>query len=209
MKLQRSTWILLLVAIALAGGVALYESQQANQPPTAESGSGERLFDFTEADVVKLIVKRPDTILSFEKSGDSWRMTAPQQAPAEPAAIAFLLNIVTQDPTLQTLEAALEQLSEFGLDQPQETIALTLADGATHTLAIGKPDFSGDSRYARLLDAADAAAEAPVKVYVVSGGITNAIQRPEPEWLAAADSAPPSAQPAQAEPPAAAPAPAN
>jgi hypothetical protein len=190
MKLQRSTWILLGVAIALGGGVLIYETYRAQPGEVAEQGSGEPVFAFEESDVQQLTLARQDTTLTFEKDNDgNWLMTKPKQEPAQAAAIAFLLNILTTDPALQTLSATPDQLKDFGLEDPTATVTLTLADESTHTLTVGTPDFSGDSLYvmtptADTQDAQETSeSAAEITVYVVSGGLTNGIERPVDDWL--------------------------
>jgi Domain of unknown function (DUF4340) len=201
MKLQRSTLALLGIAVVLATSILIFESQKAQKStsetasatdPTgmvADKAKGEKVVSFLEEDVQSLTIQRVDTTLSFTKdSAGLWQMNAPQKAPAEPAAIAFLLDILTSDPAIQTLEATAADLAGFGLTSPKATLTLTLADGSTHTLAVGDTDFTGDSRYVQVLEPlgkTDAAQ--PIPVYVVSGGITNGIERPVAEWLAPKD----------------------
>ncbi|MEL6136026.1 MAG: DUF4340 domain-containing protein [Cyanobacteria bacterium J06628_6] len=182
MKLQKSTLALLGAAIALTLGVIVYETQFSEGPQTEDTATGERLFTFEETDVQALNLQRDDTNLAFERDLDNpdievgWRMVEPEETLAEPAAVAYLLNILTTDPSLQTLTATSEQLQQYGLDNPDATIELTLADDTTHTVKVGGTDFSGDNRYVQV--------DESETVYVVSGGITNGIERPVNEWIA-------------------------
>ena len=185
MKLQKSTLALLIGAIALTFGVVVYETQ-VSSGPQAEDAEGERLFTrnqaFEETDVQRLTLTRGDETLVFEQNLDnpdieiSWRMVEPEATLAEPAAIAYLLNILTTDPSLQTLTATPEQLTQYGLDDPDATLELLLADETTHTVKVGGTDFSGDNRYVQVDDGET--------VYVVAGGITNGVERPVEEWIA-------------------------
>jgi Domain of unknown function (DUF4340) len=200
MKLQRSTLALLGIAVVLATSILIFESQKAQKAATEESNgsdpnalvqeeqaTGEKIVSFQESDVQSLTIKRTDTTLSFTKdSAGLWQMSAPEKAAAEPAAIAFLLDIITADPAIQTLEAKASDLAGFGLTSPHAIVTLTLADGSIHTLTVGNTDFTGDSRYVQVLAAADKAPEPdqPFQVYVMSGGINNGIERPVAEWLA-------------------------
>ncbi|NEP15565.1 MAG: DUF4340 domain-containing protein [Leptolyngbya sp. SIO4C1] len=197
--MQRSTWILLVVAIALGGGVLLYENQRGQE--AGEATRTDAIAPFEESAVQQLRIERSGETIAFEKdeAGD-WRMTEPQQQPAEPAAIAYLLNILTNEPA-QPISAAAADLEPFGLAEPAATLALTLTDESTYSLAVGDTDFSGNSRYVRPLTA-----EAPadtetvgaetVEVYLVSGGLSNGIERPLEEWLVADDAAEALDQPA-------------
>ncbi len=185
MRLQKSTLALLGVAIALTFGVVVYETQYSGGPQAEDAETGERLFAFEETDVARLTLEREDETLVFEQNRDnpdieiSWRMVEPKATLAEPAAVAYLLNILTTDPSLQTLTATPEQLAEYGLNDPDATIELVLADDTTHFVKVGGTDFSGDNRYVQVDDRDT--------VSVVSGGITNGIERPVAEWIAVTD----------------------
>jgi hypothetical protein len=161
-----------------------------------QAGAGELIFSFGEADVEGITLQRPDGTLVFSKAAEgTWQMTKPQAAPAESGAIAFLLTQLT-NPATRTLNVEASTLKDFGLAQPDTTITL-LAKGQSYELAVGITDFSGDKLYVRATetqsatsdaaasDSTDAAADA-VKVYVVSGGLENAINRPTTGWLATA-----------------------
>lgn len=186
MKLQKTTLALLGAAIALTLGVVVYETQISGGPPAEEAARGERLFadPFDETAVERLSLQRDGTTLTFEQNLDNpdidigWRMVEPERTLAEPAAIAYLLNILTTDPSLQTLTATPAQLTQYGLDDPDATLELVLADGTAHTVKVGGTDFSGDNRYVQV--------DEGETVHVVSGGITNGIERPVEEWIASA-----------------------
>jgi hypothetical protein len=170
--LKRGTLWLMMVAIALGGGVLLFEAKQRGAsveasseyasdeasdaasggvPEGATEGEGELIFAFAEADVEGVTVKRADSTLSFSKSADGrWQMTQPQSALAESGAIAFLLSQLT-NPTARTLNVEASTLKDFGLDKADTTLTLT-AKGSTYQLAVGAADFSGDKLYVRVIE---------------------------------------------------------
>ena len=201
--LKRGTVLLLLGAIALGSGVLLLESRQ--RPPAdkrsaadslSTSASGEAIggdkegdkkpiFPFAEADVESLTVKRPDGTLAFSKSADgTWQMTEPQKQMAESGAIAFLLDEITR-PTVRTLSVKPDTLSDFGLANPNTTVTL-VANGSTYQLAVGSDDFTGDKLYVQATEPEPKSSDS-VEVYLVSGGLKNAVNRPTSGWLAAAE----------------------
>ncbi len=191
--------MLLLGAIALGGGVLLLESQRppaeqsaadalsASASDEATAGDGAPIFPFAEADVESLTVKRPDSTLAFSKSADgTWQMTEPEKQIAESGAIAFLLDKITS-PTVRTLSVEPSTLSDFGLANSDTTVTL-IANGSTYRLAIGSDDFTGDKLYVQAIEPKPKSADS-VAVYLVSGGLKNAIDRPISGWLAAAEPA--------------------
>lgn len=202
--LKRGTVLLLLGAIALGGGVLLLESQQR---PTANEQANETgtdtlstsasdldtegdkapILPFAEEDVESLTIERSDGTLAFSKSADgTWQMTKPEQKLAESGAIAFLLDQLTS-PAVRSLSVEPSTLSDFGLDSPNATVTL-VANGSTYQLAIGGDDFTGDKLYAQTTEAQTTEPKPKssdsVEIYLVSGGLKNAISRPTPEWLA-------------------------
>ncbi len=214
--LKRGTVLLMMGAIALGGGVLLFESKQRSASVDTASevtstaseaeasalggkseGEGDLIFSFTEADVDGVTIKRPDGTLVFSKSADdTWQMSQPQAATAESGAIAFLLAQLT-NPTVRTLAVEASTLKDFGLANPDTTVTLS-AKGQSYQLAVGIADFSGDKLYVRPIEPDSAAPESPAadptKVYVVSGGLENAVNRPITGWLAIApDAAAPAA----------------
>ena len=208
--LKRGTLLLLLGAIALGSGVLLLESRQRpstseqsadalSASPSGEATEGDKkgdstpIFLFAEADVESLTVKRPDSTISFSKSADdTWQMTEPKKQMAESGAIAFLLDKITS-PTVRTLNVEPSTLSDFGLANPKATITL-VAKGSTYQLAVGSADFTGDKLYVQATEPKPKSSDS-VKVYLVSGGLKNAVNRPTLGWLAAAE--PPAEKPAE------------
>ena len=174
MKLQRSTGILLGVAIALAAAVALFETQK----DTTESS--DTLYSFAETDVSAFTIEQDDSTLAFEKADDIWQMTEPETAAADPSTIAFLLNIVTTSAIQDTITASPDELDTYGLDTPTATVQLTV-DDADYTLTVGDEDFSGSSLYVMTIDSDTDIV--PSEVHIIANEFTNGIDRPLDDWI--------------------------
>lgn len=191
MKLQRSTILLVAIALGLGGVVLGVQTRQDSGAPSAESSDQRPLFDFAEADVAQLQVEVDNrTLVSFERDADgNWQMTEPETSPAEAAAIAFLLSRLTQDGLNRTLTINAENRADFGLDAPTATVQLTLKDGSQHRLVLGGADFSGTAYYA-LIDPAQVPLPADageVTVALVSQNVMDGVDRPLEEWQAVVD----------------------
>jgi hypothetical protein len=133
-----------------------------------------------------MTVERDGETLSFEGDGEgNWQMTAPENLVAEPGAVAFLLSRLNTDAPLQRVTMPADQIQDFGLDQPQGKVTVTLKDGTEHVLILGGPDFSGNANYA-IVDPAEAWPPAnPTGEYdalVVTRDVANGINRPLEEW---------------------------
>lgn len=185
MKLKRSTVMLVGVAFLLGAGVLIAESQRSQSPDSPiETESTAPIFTFEEADVATLTVDRGNETLVFEQGNDAtWQMTAPDQALAEPGAIAFLLSRLSTDSPLQTVTMQADQATDFGFNAPLGIVTVTLKDGIEHELILGGPDFSGSANYA-VVDPEPwpPAGETEYSVLVVTRDVANGINRPLAEW---------------------------
>lgn len=191
--LNRGTLVLIGCAIALGGAVLLIENRDdtatdITEPETelasTSQETGEFMFPFAESDIESFTLSRPDEVLTFDKDEDGfWRMSAPQDAEAEGGAIAFLLNQLTST-AVRSLDVAPDTLERFNLITPEVTIDL-VAEGQPYQFLIGDADFTGDQRYVRAIATAEAEEEDPetIDIHLVSGSITNAVERPTEEWL--------------------------
>ncbi|MGD1867423.1 MAG: hypothetical protein ACFB0D_22970 [Phormidesmis sp.] len=201
--LKRGTLLLMLSAIALGGAVLLLENQagpQSEESPNdaTEAAASEKLFPFEEDEVEQFSVTRQQSdaaaegeeTLSFVKNDEgTWQMSVPQEAMAEGGAIAFLLFQVATPDALPVFVNA-NNLEEFGLAEPESTVAIT-ANGNEYLLHVGGLDFLGDKRYVEAIEEpddsatnqADADADEQTKIYAISGSIINAVNRPSADWL--------------------------
>ena len=201
--LNRGTLILMGCAIAFGGAVLLLENRpkaensassdaESELVSNASQDTGKLMFPFAEADVESFKLSRPNETLTFSKDKDGfWQMSSPQVAPAEEGAIAFLLNQLTST-SARSLEVAPATLERFGLAEPEATIDL-VANGQPYQFLVGDADFTGDRRYVRAIATAadeqanDKKTAETVEIHLVSGSITNAVNRPTEEWLASAE----------------------
>ncbi|PSM49578.1 hypothetical protein C7Y66_08445 [Chroococcidiopsis sp. CCALA 051] len=193
MKLQRTTLILLLLALGMGGFVYFYEIQGTPQRQEVREKQ-QQIFTFKEDQVQSLNVKTRNQTLQFERAKDSktgWRMQVPDKASASEGAIAYLLDLLVSSKSDRVLTVPAAQLSDYGLQQPQATVEVKLQDGKTHRLVLGQPDFNRSFLYAQ----ADPPTPQPAQtsVLLVSTNFENAVNRPLAEWKQA--SAPPKKSP--------------
>jgi predicted membrane metal-binding protein len=183
MKLQRTTLILLLLALSLGGFVYFYEVQGASQQQLALTKQ-QQIFSFEEEQVQAFTVKTQKQKLLFErgvKAGKSlWRMKAPSNTLASEASVSYLMNLLVKGKSNRTIHVPATQLQEYGLNQPQATIEVKLKNQQTHQLVLGKPDFNRNFLYAQ----ADPSAKpnGNVDVLLVPTDFENAVNRQLSEW---------------------------
>ena len=183
MKLQRTTLILLLLALGLGGFVYFYEVQGASQQQIAKNQK-QQIFSFEQEQVQSFTVKTKAQALSFERGDNAgkpiWRMKAPSNTLASDASVSYLMDLVVKGKRNRTIQVAASQLQEYGLAQPQATIEVKLKNQQIHQLILGKPDFNRNFLYAQA-DPPTKPAE-NVDVLLVSPDFENAINRQLSEW---------------------------
>lgn len=183
MKFQRTSLILVFLAIAL-GGFVYY--QEFRQPKTEEAQSTSKpIFNFKEADVTSFTVKTSkQPTLTFERKPGAvpsvWQMTTPQTTQADDGAVAFLLNLLATGRSDRTLSIAPDRKSEFGLAQPSATVEVKLANQQTHQFVLGKPNFNRNFLYALADPPVNTNGE--LAVLLVPIDFQNAVDRPLDEW---------------------------
>ena len=183
MKLQRTTLILLLLALGLGGFVYFYEVQGASQQQIAKNQK-QQIFSFEQEQVQSFTIKTKEQALSFERGDKAgkpiWRMKAPSNTLASDASVSYLMDLVVKGKRNRTIQVAASQLQEYGLAQPQATIEVKLKNQQIHQLILGKPDFNRNFLYAQA-DPPTKPAE-NVDVLLVSPDFENAINRQLSEW---------------------------
>jgi hypothetical protein len=180
MKLPKMTMALVTVAVVLGGVVAIMQIQDSSQSEELAE-QGDRIFQFEEGQVQQFTVKTADQTLAFAKDdGGTWQMTEPEEAIADAASVAYLLNLLATGSSERTLTVPAADQSEFGLDEPLATVTATLEDDTTHTLILGDYDFNGIYLYAQADPPAES--EAEVTVMLVSADFENAVTRPLEDW---------------------------
>lgn len=182
MKLQKTTWVLVTIAVLLGGVVYFNEIQRQYQSEDAQSNKP-KIFDFQEEDIQILTIETNKETLKFERTGTEnrpWQMKQPEDVPANDASIAFLLNLLVKGKSDRAIPISSEQIKEYGLDKPSAKIDIQLKNGKKHQLILGNTDFEGQSLYAQV-DPCDRS-DQELKVILVSKDYQFAIDRDLTEW---------------------------
>ncbi len=199
MKLQKTPLILLLVALALGSAVVIYESQIVSRQEEAKAKS-EQLFSFKEDDVQAFSVTTSAQTVSFAKTPAGqvanppktnakapakeepqiWMMTVPQKTYADPAAVAYLLSLMSTSKRVDTLTVPAGRRAEFGFDKPMAIAEVKLTNQQTQQLLLGKPNFDRSAIYAQVNPPTDPKQD--LAIVLVSTDFENAVNRPLAEW---------------------------
>ncbi|MBF2065055.1 MAG: DUF4340 domain-containing protein [Calothrix sp. C42_A2020_038] len=183
MKLQRTTFILLLFALGLGSFVYFYEIRGATQRQQA-SENAKQIFTFAADDIQSLTIRRDSSNVILERTNrpdpPRWQLQAPVSAPASEASVSYLTDLLIKGVQKRKVSSEANQLHEFGLDQPQASIEIKLRNQKTHRLILGKPDFNNSFLYAQ----ADPTTkpDGKIDVLLVSKDFQNAVNREITEW---------------------------
>ncbi|WP_138506787.1 DUF4340 domain-containing protein [Nostoc sp. PA-18-2419] len=182
MKFSRITLILILLALGLGSFVYFHEIKGATQREEIKKQK-QQIFSFAEDDVQSLTVKTKKLTLNLERnnqSGDSkWLIKSPISEPANDAIVSYLMDLLVKGKSERTLATPANQLGEFGLEQPQATINITLKNKQNYQLILGKKNFNGSLLYAQ----ADPISKPDgINVLLVSTDFENAVNRELSEW---------------------------
>ncbi|MFN6512997.1 MAG: DUF4340 domain-containing protein [Nostoc sp. CreGUA01] len=183
MKLPRTTLILILLALGLGSFVYFYEIRGASQREEIKE-ENQRIFSFSEDDVQALTIKTTKLTLNLERSNQSneskWLIKSPISEPANDAIVSYLMDLLVKGKSNRTLSTPKNELGQFGLEQPQATIDITLKNQQSHQLILGKNNFNGRFLYAQTEQATKP--DSNVNVLLVPIDFENAVNRELSEW---------------------------
>ena len=186
MKLQKTTWILLAIAVLLGGGLAIYELRQNPQQEEITKKEQKRLFSFQANDIQGISVEKSGQILKFYRGSDAqqtWKMEQPESGEpveASEAALSFFVNLLIDSQSDRAFTTKVSQLKEYGLEQGFAVITIQLKNGKSHRLLLGNPDFKGDFLYS-LVDPAQPPSST-LTITLVSRSFQDLINREVDEW---------------------------
>ncbi|NJL61833.1 MAG: DUF4340 domain-containing protein [Methylacidiphilales bacterium] len=188
MKLQRTTLILMLLALGLGGIVYFVEIRGGIQSQESQ-GNKPQIFSFAADDVRSLNIKTNNLNITIDRNTNpnppKWLLKSPVSVPASDASVSFLMDLLVKGTSDRIINASSNQLNEFGLNQPQATIEVKLKNQKTHSLILGKSDFNDRFLYAQANPGNKR--DRKNEVLLVSKEFVNAVNRELSEWQQTAD----------------------
>jgi hypothetical protein len=184
MQLKRSTWLLILLATILAGWVYFYEIREETKR-TQVQVKQQHLFNFSEAAIKTITISKFNQTLEFVRTGNSnqsWQMKQPHNTPANDGTVSFLVDLLINSNRDRAFFVPTNQVSQYGLDKPLAKITVQLTNGDTHTLILGKSDFTGESVYAQIDPSSSNHSKSDVELALVSKNWQYAVERQLTEW---------------------------
>jgi hypothetical protein len=165
----RNTLIMAIVALLLGAAVYFLEIRGAVEREEAEAVA-DRLLRFEATDVQRVTITRAEGSIALARGDDdTWRITAPHDLAADAGAVDGVLTRLESADHERLVEETPEDLTRFGLAEPQVSVALELADGTRHELAFGDGTPVGFNVFVKRGDG-DA-------VYTAAAGIKDAVDK--------------------------------
>lgn len=154
-KQKRLLLILLLILAVLAVGyVILLRYNAAKEAETEETESTIALWpeDFDSSSIASISYLNGDSSLTFNRKTDgdtdTWIYAADTDFPLNQSALSGMDSQLQSLTASRTVTDSLDNLKEYGLDQPVNTITATDQDGTSVTLYLGSTNSSSDITYA-------------------------------------------------------------
>jgi hypothetical protein len=151
--IRRSTWIILLVFLAILGGGLFFQKfqsdKQAQVTPTAEFKLLFPGVDKSQITAFEIDDSQGRTLGVAKDQSGSWAVAVYTAADTDPTGIDGMLMQITSLEVLSDLDPA-PALDIIGLTTPAYRFKVTLQDGQQKTVYIGKLTPTKSGYYARL-----------------------------------------------------------
>jgi hypothetical protein len=152
--IRRGTWITLAVFVVFAGAAVLWTRYKP--VPTVVGGTPtvtpEPLWTLGEGDIVGLRLEdlTANKTVEVKRSADGgWEMVQPTAGPADSARVEQAVAALIEPFPRETLPAPAD-LSPFGLAKPDRRLTLSLKDGVSRSVSIGRVSPTGGTIYVQL-----------------------------------------------------------
>ena len=137
------------VLVVLSGayvGVKTYVAKQDAEEAEADEEESQEIISIASDDVksVKFVMDKKE--VTFEKDGDSWVKSDEAAFPVDQDKMDTLISSLSSVKAERTLEDV-EDASEYELDQPENTITVTMEDGSETIIRVGMENDSTSQEY--------------------------------------------------------------
>jgi hypothetical protein len=170
MRGSRGLLIATVLFAALAGLIYWSNKQKAKEENAPPKDTETKILSIPQSNITRIELKKKDgRDIVLEKSGDNWRIAAPEAYNADQEAMNSLLSSVSSLNADSVVEQKASDLASFGLAPPAETVVITGGGGKTKTLLLGDEAPTGGSVYAKT--------EGDAKVYTIASYAHSAVDK--------------------------------
>lgn len=163
---QRKSRNLILLMVLLVALIAVYfvihhNNQKAQE--AEEATSSEQVLNLEASEVESIQFTLDGQQVSFTKTDDTWKLEGDDTFAVEGSAVENAISAVAGMTSERTLENV-EDLAEYGLEQPVQTVVLKTKDGVTHSIYFGNSNDSTGNDYVYIDDDS-------TKVYTIGSSV--------------------------------------
>ena len=150
--MKRKTKLLALLSVLAALCVMTLIAGQITVDPTTEEETQEEedtsvtVASVSAADVTNLAIETDSKTLTLSCTDGEWMNAQDLDFPIDGEAVTAMLESLSDVTASRKIDEP-EALSEYGLDAPETTVELTLADGTTQTFAFGNQNSLTSETY--------------------------------------------------------------
>lgn len=153
--------VVLLIALIAVYCVVRYRAQKTQEAEEAETS--ESVLDLVTSEVESIQFTLDGQQVSFVKTDDVWTLEGEDTFEVESSAVEEAISAVAGMTSERTLEDV-EDLAEYGLDQPVQTVVLKTKEGVTHNIYFGNTNDSTGNDYVYVDDNS-------TKVYTIGSSV--------------------------------------
>lgn len=154
MKKQKIQMLALLAVVALLcaayAGIRYYNKNQEKKEEEAEKAETISVTDLEVSDIIKFSYQLEGQQLSFTKEGDEWKYDGDTSLDMDEDAIETMLSKAV-NVTAEEAVTEYENLEDFGLENPSNTIMLATEEGET-ILYVGNQNEIMNQYYLKTAD---------------------------------------------------------
>ena len=153
--IRRPTWILLAIFVVFAGAAIFMQKSNISlvKPSPTPTSSPKLLSEGSLDTLMSIDIKGSQAAPFMLKKGtdDQWKFVSLEGKPVDQGKIQEFISAVSNLSVYNSFEQSLP-MDMTGLDPASYTLTLTMADGSTQILNIGKVTATNSGYYVRLND---------------------------------------------------------
>lgn len=149
MKKKKSMYLLLAVLLILLlvyFGLQAYNKKQQEKESKKAEAEKVKVTDVDTDSMEELSYTNGSTTMDFTKKDGTWYVKDDQDFPLAQSSVESMVNSAGQLTAVRKLDD-IDELSDYGLDQPQYTITLTNENGSKTELLVG--NATGEDYYVK------------------------------------------------------------
>lgn len=138
--MRKKQWIILLIVlvafVAAIAGMKVYNSRQDKAAQEQEDAEKIHALTFASEDVTGITYQYSGETLSFTKTEDTWKCSADESVEIDADKMKTMLSSLGSMTADSKVENP-DDVSQYGLDAPTQTVTITFSDGSEKTLTFG------------------------------------------------------------------------